>query len=410
MNKLLNIRIAFESLQLNRFRSSLAILGVVIGVAGVVAVVSIGEANRRRIELEVERIGADVFWLQPNFQRFMAMAPLRQKSKPVSALQEMPLFQESDLRSIVTFCPEVRAAAPVKRFGAAGVFRGQEYQLDCFATAPAYERVRKLKLLAGRFLHAIDDSIRNRIGVLKYSTELKSLLACGNVLGERIWVNDVAFTVVGVVESRTDFNGASSGLTLYLPISTLPYLSLETDGYELIYCQAPDRSALETTMQHVIGVLRTRHEGRNWFETVTARDLFRSAENLTRTATLVTAGIAGIALIVGGIGIMNIMLVAVTERTREIGLRRTVGARQRDIATQFLVEAITLCLAGGQIGVIIGILAARVVSRSLQIETAFSVAPALVGIGFSIAVGILSGFFPAYKASRLSPVDALRYE
>jgi ABC-type antimicrobial peptide transport system permease subunit len=125
---------------------------------------------------------------------------------------------------------------------------------------------------------------------------------------------------------------------------------------------------------------------------------------------LVTAGIAMIALIVGGIGIMNIMLVAVTERTREIGLRLTVGARQRDIAAQFLLEAITLCFAGGQLGVILGIIVAEVISQNLQIDAAFSTASAVIGIMFSIAVGILSGFFPAYKASRLSPIDALRYE
>jgi putative ABC transport system permease protein len=146
------------------------------------------------------------------------------------------------------------------------------------------------------------------------------------------------------------------------------------------------------------------------FQAENARSFFRSAENLTRTATLVTAGIAAIALVVGGIGIMNIMLVAVTERTREIGLRRTVGARQRDIALQFLMEAITPCLIGGQIGIVAGILAAKMISRSLQIDAAFSLTSAAIGILFSIIVGILSGFFPAYKASRLSPIEALHFE
>ncbi|MCI0698095.1 FtsX-like permease family protein [candidate division KSB1 bacterium] len=157
-------------------------------------------------------------------------------------------------------------------------------------------------------------------------------------------------------------------------------------------------------------LLRSRYDGRSWFQAENARSFFRSAENLTRTATLVTAGIAAIALVVGGIGIMNIMLVAVTERTREIGLRRTVGAKQRDIAMQFLAEAITLCLIGGQIGLAAGILAAKMISQRLQIDATLSLNSAMVGVLFSIAVGVLAGFFPAYKASRLSPIEALRFE
>ncbi|MGH7595991.1 MAG: ABC transporter permease, partial [bacterium] len=286
----------------------------------------------------------------------------------------------------------------------------REYQFNCVATTADYLEVKKLQLFAGRFLHALDDSARNRISVLEYSPELKNLFAAGLILRERIWINDIPFTVVGVVESKTALGGIASGGTLYFPISMLPYLGIETSGFDQIYCQASSRASLETAMHHATEVLRSRYEGRSLFQAENARSFFRSAENLTRTATLVTAGIAAIALVVGGIGIMNIMLVAVTERTREIGLRRTVGAKQRDIALQFLAEAITLCLVGGQIGLTVGILAAKLISQRLQIDAALSLNSAMVGVLFSVAVGILAGFFPAYKASRLSPIEALRFE
>jgi putative ABC transport system permease protein len=407
----MNFRVALESLQLNRLRSFLAMLGVVIGVAAVMAVVSIGEANRRRIEMEVERIGADLFWVQPNFQRFVVSPVHRQKSPAMPPQRgELLALQNADLHTIRTFCPEVKAAAPVENLGMTAIFRGKEYQVSCVATTAEYMKVKKLEILAGRFLHALDDSVRNRAGVLAYSPELKNLFATGPILNERIRINDTPFTVVGIAESKTEPAGIASGLTLYLPFSTLPYLGIETPYFSMIYCQASSRSHLEANMRHVTSVLRSRHEGRNLFEAANARSLFRSAENLTRNATLVTAGIAAIALVVGGIGIMNIMLVAVTERTREIGLRRTVGAKRRDIALQFLTETVALCLVGGQIGILIGVLAAKVISRNLQIDTYFSLTSTVVAILFSLAVGILSGFFPAYKASRLSPIDALRVE
>jgi putative ABC transport system permease protein len=411
MNLWLNFRIALASLQLNRFRSFLAILGVVIGVAAVIMVVSIGEANRRRIEMEVERIGVDLFWLQPNFEQFITRASNhpRPASMP-SPNDELKPLQLADLQSLLNFCPEIKAAAPLKTVGTTAIFRGREYQFHCVATTAEYLKVKKLQLLAGRFLHALDDSVQNRVGVLEYSPELKNLFAAGLILHERIWINDIPFTVVGVVESKTAFGSIASGGTLYLPISMLPYLGIETSGFDQIYCQASSRAKLEAAMHHATEVLRSRYGGRNLFQAENARSFFRSAENLTRTATLVTAGIAAIALVVGGIGIMNIMLVAVTERTREIGLRRTVGAKQRDIALQFLAEAIALCLIGGQIGLALGILAAKMISQRLQIDAALSLSSALVGVLFSVAVGILAGFFPAYKASRLSPIEALRVE
>jgi putative ABC transport system permease protein len=398
MHGFFDFRLALASLQPHRFRSFLAMLGVVIGVAAVIAVISIGEANRRRIEMEVERIGADVFWLQPTFQ------PAAATSNGFRSLQP------ADLRSILSFCPEIKAAAPLKNILPTVVFRGKALPFNCVATTSQFAGVQKLQVLAGRFLHALDDSAKNRVAVLTYSPELKNLFAVGRILNERVWINDISFTVIGVVKRKTEMTHAASGATLYLPLSSLSYLSAEKDAFDLIYCQATSRDELEAAMRHTTRVLRSRNQGKNLFQAVNARSLFHTAENLTRTATWVTAAIAAIALVVGGIGIMNIMLVAVTERTREIGLRRAVGAKRRDIAWQFLTEAVALCLIGGQIGIMAGILAAEIVSRSLQIDAAFSLPAAAIGLLFSMAVGVLSGFFPAYKAAHLSPVAALYSE
>ncbi len=407
MNLLSNLRMAITSLQIYRVRSLLAMMGIVIGVAAVIAVVAIGEANRRRLEQEVERIGVDLFWLQPDYSR-MAIASARRREQPTPVAVRTLGFQ--DWSALVSFCPAVKMTAPVKRLHATAVFRGKEYSFECVATSPEYAQVRGLQTLVGRFLHVHDHEVGNRVAVLEYSPASKNLFASGAILQERVWINDVPFSIVGVIANKTELGSNMSGGTLYLPLSALPHLGMESADFDVIYCQAQHRGELSTAMRQATETLRSRYEGQSLFVAENARNLFRSAENLTRMATWVAAGIAAIALVVGGIGIMNIMLVSVSERTREIGVQRAVGAKRHDIAIQFLAEAIALCLLGGGMGISAGYAAARMVAQSLQIESVFSLASAAIGVSFSFMIGVLAGFFPAYKAARLPPVEALHSE
>lgn len=411
MNPLFNIFLALAGLRHNRFRSMLAILGVVIGVAAVITVVSIGETNRKRIEAEVERLGADLFWVHPNYERFAATARSAQHSnKTLSSAFEHRSLRRAELNSLKTFCPEIKSLAPVKQYRMHVTWRGREYQFTCVATTPSYFEARQLRLLAGRFLHALDDSLRSRVVVLEYSTTLKEHFNSGAILQEALWINEARFKVVGVVASKGEASYASHGGTLYLPYSVLPYLNMASGGFDMIYCRARERSDLEATMRHARRVLISQHQGKKYFAVSNARTVYRSAENLTRTATWVAASIAAIALFVGGIGVMNIMLVAVSERTHEIGIQRALGARRRDIAAQFLTEAILLCTTGGVLGALCGMLAAKLIAHAWQIEAEFSSAATLIGLLFSMSVGVAAGFFPARKASRLSPIAALRNE
>jgi putative ABC transport system permease protein len=411
MNPLFNIFLARDSLRHHRFRSLLAILGVVIGVAAVIAVVAIGEANRQRIEKEVERLGADLFWVHPNYERFAVTARSAQHSnRTLSLTFEHRSLRRAELNSLKAFCPEIKSFAPVKQYGARAVWRGRERQFTCVATTPSYFETRQLRLLAGRFLHALDDSLRSCVVVLENSTELKEHFSSGEILQEALWINETRFTVIGVVASAGEAGYAAHGGTLYLPHAALSYFNMAGDDFDMIYCRARERVNLEATMSHALRVLISRHEGKKYFAASNARTLYRSAENLTRTATWVAASIAAIALLVGGLGIMNIMLVAVSERTHEIGIQRALGARRRDIAVQFLAEAILLCTTGGVFGILLGVTTAKFIAQGWQMEGGFSGIAALIGLLFSFGVGIVAGLFPSYKASRLSPIAALRNE
>jgi putative ABC transport system permease protein len=217
------------------------------------------------------------------------------------------------------------------------------------------------------------------------------------------------FEVVGVVEEKEGNFGEGPFGSLFIPLTTMQSLTCNKK-IDNLYCQSIDSKDVGTAMRQADEILKSRYRGRELFDATNMAEWKRSAQKLSRTAALVTTGIAAISLLVGGIGIMNIMLVSVSERTREIGIRKATGARKRDIRGQFLVEAVTLSTVGGSIGIGLGVLLAQFISPMIKIPVLVSPPSVMIGFIFSAVVGVLSGFYPAFRASRLNPIEALRYE
>ena len=266
----------------------------------------------------------------------------------------------------------------------------------------------KLELIGGRFISEADLIEARKVCVIEYSDYFKKYLSKGNPLQSFVCIENIKFKVIGLLNKKSESLRPSYHGNIYIPLTTLKFFYSD-DFLETIYCQT-DRRLVKKAMKQAEEILKSRHKGENLFECVNAEKLFKSAEKLTRTASQVTAGIAMISLIVGSIGIMNIMLVSVTERTREIGIRKCVGAKKRDVRNQILIEAALLTTAGGTLGIALGIFGAKFIASLINIPVAFSILAAIIGFVFSVSIGIISGFYPAYKASKLNPIEALRYE
>lgn len=400
---MINLEEGIASIRMNSLRSFLAILGVVIGVAAVIAVVSFGEGHRKRIQTEIDKIGADVFWIQP--KRTSVSIEENASERRFTSYQ---LLKYSDIECLKHYGTKINKIAAFHNLFTSLSINSKPLNLNVIATEPSYQQIMKLELVRGRFLSKSDIHESRKVCVIEYSDYLKKYLAQRDPLFSTILFGSTKFRVIGLLNKKTEGLQPNFRGNIYIPITALKYF-FYGDAIETIYCQT-QRSDVKKALKQAEDILKSRYQGKDLFEAMNVEKLFKSAEQMTRTASLVTAGIAMISLIVGSIGIMNIMLVSVTERTREIGLRKCVGAKNRDIRNQFLLEAILLTTIGGGIGICLGIFLAQVIGSMIKIPVVFSLLAALIGCCFSVGIGIIAGFYPAYKASRLNPIEALRFE
>ena len=399
----INLKEGIASIRINPLRSFLAILGVVIGVAAVIAVVSFGEGHRQRIQIEIEKIGADVFWIQPKRTNFNSEENFSERK----FTSYQPL-KYSDIECLKYYGTKINKIAAFYHLFTSLSLNSKPLNLNVVATEPSYQQIMKLELVRGRFLSESDIRESRKVCVFEYSDYLKKYLSKNDPLSSTIFLDKNQFKVIGLLNKKPESLQSNLLGSIYIPITSLKYF-FYGDAIETIYCQT-ERSDIKQALKQAEDMLKSRYQGKDIFEAVNVEKLFKSAEKMTRTASLVTAGIAMISLIVGGIGIMNIMLVSVTERTREIGLRKCIGAKNWDIRNQFLLEAILLTSIGGGIGIGLGIFLAQVIGSIIKIPVVFSFLAALIGFFFSVGIGIIAGFYPALKASRLSPIEALRFE
>ncbi len=405
-------RVAAAALNANKMRSSLTMLGVIIGVAAVIALLSIGQGVQKSVVDQIQSAGSNLLFVVPGEMTQGGGFEYR------ASLTYEDAQAISDPRNV----PDAARVAPMMSAGAQVTYSGEEMGATIAGVTDAYDIVRNLEIASGRFLSSQDLDRRSRVAVLG-SEVVEDLFNEGVYPVEQtIKINGVPFRVIGVMEEKgMGMMGSEDGY-IYVPITTaqtrlFPQQRNLAGDFEVtvIYVQAASDDVMEAATEQINVLLRRRHDiafqDDDDFSVINMADLVAILEEVTGVLTLFLGAIAAISLLVGGIGIMNIMLVSVTERTREIGIRKAVGAKRRDILLQFLVEAMVLSLLGGAVGILLGYGLSQGISRlSEDLVTVVSMNSIILATTFSLVVGVVFGLYPALRASRLNPIDALRYE
>jgi putative ABC transport system permease protein len=409
MNPFNTLRIAARALLRNKMRSFLTTLGVIIGVAAVIAMVAIGEGAKKRVEEAFSSMGTNLIIILPGATT---------SGGAMGGFGSMPTLTWDDLKAIQTEVPSVRAAAPALRATVQVLSEDQNWTTQATGTTPEYFDLRSWPVAHGSLFTQSDVEGGTKVVLLGQQVVDKLFGPSADPVGQSVRIKNVPFQVVGVLARKGQSpTGQDYDDALFVPVST--FRSKIQGGLQkylagVIYVGADSPEATQRAQTQVTALLRDRHNipigGDDDFSIRNLTEMASAQQEGTQTLTTLLASIALVSLLVGGIGIMNIMLVSVTERTREIGLRMAVGAKPKHILSQFLVEALTLSVLGGLIGVALGVGGASWVAS--KFGWAMLVRPDIVviAVGFSGGVGMLFGLYPAYKASRLDPIQALRYE
>jgi putative ABC transport system permease protein len=411
MNQIVgSVKIALRALKVNRTRSALTMLGIVIGVAAVIAMVGVGTGATARIQAQIQSIGSNLIIVLPGS---LSSNGVRLGTGAVATLTE------DDAKAIAAECPSVSAVAPSVRGGVQVVYGSNNWATTVQGVTPDYMTIRDYTMLSGLFFTDQDVDAAAKVAVLG-ETVVQNLFGNNDPTGQVAIIKNVPFTVVGVLTPKGQSpSGQDQDDIILLPISTAKQKVLGANkanarAVSTLMVQASGPAAMDQAQQEMEALLRERHrilDGQD--DDFTIRNLtevFAAQESSAQVMSILLGAIASVSLIVGGIGIMNIMLVSVTERTREIGLRQAVGAKTRDILSQFLVEAVTLSLLGGIIGIVTGLAASALISHFAQWSTTVSPLSILMAFVFSALVGVFFGYYPARKAAFLDPIEALRYE
>ena len=404
------MRIAFRALEVNKLRSALTMLGIVIGVAAVIATAAIGSGAKQRIQQQIASIGSNTIIVIPGS---LTSSGLRLGTGNAITLSE------SDARELPLQCPDIALAVPVVRGSGQIVYGNSNWATLLFGTTPDYLEVRDFSLVEGSPFSQQDVVSGNKVALLG-KTVATNLFGEIDPIGQSIRIKNVPFTVVGVLAPKGQSpTGQDQDDVVLMPISTgkrkvIGVKSANADAVDAIMMQAKSGERIQAAQEEARALLRQRHHlapaEDDDFSIRNMTDIFAAQEASSRIMSIMLAAVASISLVVGGIGIMNIMLVSVRERTREIGLRQAVGARTRDILAQFLVEAVILSSAGGCAGIVLGVAASIIISRLANWNTVVSAGAVALAVFFSALVGIGFGYYPARKAAYLDPIEALRSE
>lgn len=393
MNLSESILVALDSIRANKFRSILTTLGIVIGIAAVIAVVAIGQGGQATVMSEMEKIGSNLFGVSIDW---------RQEDPRTG--QEFTL---QDVQAIKEQTPAVKYLSPYS-YAYDQVRGGRTVKLaQLMGSGADYAPMRNVVMKEGRFFSASDEQARRRLVALDEG--LAQEFFPDGAVGEQVVIRGTSLTVVGVVKQEGSMFTMGASQKVYLPIRI--WMDLYPGGFinylegSTFHPQEVQQAAAQT-----VKILEHRHRSEGKYMSETLEQQMEMVNKVTGVMTLVIGCIAGISLLVGGIGVMNIMLVSVTERTREIGLRMALGARRRDLLIQFLIEAVVLCLIGGIIGTMLGVGGAFLIAKLAKWPPLISWSTILLAFLFSAGVGVLFGLLPANKASRLDPIEALRYD
>ena len=395
------LRVAFTSIRGNLFRAGLTMLGVVIGVAAVITMLALGTGAQRAVEQQLESLGANVIAVTT----WMRFAQGIAREQALTTDDAVALRNEA--RNVSAVAPEQNSRQQVK-------LGSRNLNLSVIGTTQDHSVVNGFELQAGRALTAIDDSSRRRVAVLGGEVPEQLDTTAEALVGRSILVKSMPFEVVGVYRKKGAIGFGNPDDDVYIPVSTSEYRVVGNDRVQNIAVQVAPGAEPAQAMVEIERVIRREHGlapgADNDFTVVDRKQFLATQQQTTQILSFLLAGIAGVSLVVGGIGIMNIMLVTVTERTREIGIRKALGATRLDILTQFLTESVVLCVFGGLLGMALGSGAARALAKFAGWQTYVTLEALLLAFAFSAGVGLVFGLWPAQRAARLDPIAALRYE
>jgi putative ABC transport system permease protein len=410
MNPLQSARVALRALRVNKLRSALTMLGIIIGVGAVIAMVGVGSGAQARVAEQIQSLGSNLIIVLSGSTTAGGIRMGQGSQLTIT---------EEDSSAIAREIPLVQASAPSMRGNAQVVYGNLNWATGIQGVTPEYAEVREWSVVTGRFISSEDVDGATKVALLGQTTA-QNLFGDADPLGQVIRIKKVPFTVVGLLDRKGQNSwGQDQDDVVLIPLSTakkkvlgVSQANARSVGTISVKIRAgEDMSEAEAQMR---ALLRQRHRLQPYqdddFTIRNLSEILQTQEESSKVMTYLLAAIASVSLLVGGIGIMNIMLVSVTERTREIGLRMAVGARGRDILMQFLVEAVTLSLIGGIIGILLGLGGSRAISQFAEWRTQVPPEAIAMAFGFAAAVGVFFGFYPARKAAQLDPIEALRYE
>ena len=383
-----SMRMAWRSLMMGKLRAFLTMLGIIIGVGAVIALISIGQAATGSVTSQIQALGSNL----------ITVTPMRSAGAV--------LYYPQDVAWLKQVVPQISADAPLMTGQVTSDYGSQSYATTLMGTSPASLQIQGRKLAAGRYIIASDVTYRRAVAVIGPTVE-QQLFGVTSGLGKTIYVNGTPLAVIGVLQSAGGSFGANADDVILTPVTTAEEI-LGTNQVSSIIAEARSSDIAPLAVAQIEAVMDARFASQNAAVVVSQDQILSALSTITNTLTLMLGGIAGISLLVGGIGIMNIMLVTVAERTREIGLRKAIGARRSAILTQFLVESGILSLVGGAIGALLGGLGATIMARALGWSGGVATNSIVLALGFSLVVGIVFGMWPAMRASRLDPIEALR--
>ena len=397
-----NLLTALEQVWANKLRSVLTVLGVIIAVTSTIVVVAAVQGFSGYITDFLQGIGTNAIWVVPD-------RPERFDTAPVRA--EMNL---ADVEDIDRSAPAVRKVSPLVIRTVKVSYRDRDTKIEMQGVSEDFQDIRKFYVEKGRCFGPLETENRRQVCVLGRET-LRKLKGDDGIVGGHVTIEGKRFQVVGILEKKGSFFGNSMDNIVLLPYTTAMDMFPEAERQLAFMAQAESAAHVPEAKAQIIDILRRRHhlgpDQPNDFLIQTQDEFLKEFNKISLVATGVLTGIVGVSLLVGGIGIMNVMLVSVTERTREIGLRKALGARRRDILAQFLTEAVVLSTAGGLVGIGLGYAITYVASlHPDMVDIAVPYWAVLLGVGFSVGVGVIFGLLPAFKAAILQPIDALRYE
>lgn len=404
MNYAQIIRSAIKALRGNILRTVLTMLGIIIGIASVILIISLGQGATSSITDQVSSLGTNLIFITPGKQT---------PGRPPQATNSLK-YDDAEALADKSRMPDVSAVSAQVSTQAEVVANGQNKNTQISGVDASYADINSLELDQGEFIAPEDVTGYGRVAVLGPDVVTDIFGADANPIGETVTIKSRSFRVIGVTKAKGSTGFTNPDETVYIPVTTALKVLLGQDSVQAILVEGSDPQKIDDTQQEITDLLMDQHKitdpALQDFTVTTSKEALSTVNNITGILTALLSGIAGISLVVGGIGIMNIMLVTVTERTKEIGLLKAIGAKRSDILTQFLIEAVVLTVTGGIAGIILGVSLSFLATRFLPIPFVLQPTAILLAVGVSTIVGVVFGIYPAQRAAKLSPIEALRYE